>query len=293
MRGGLLIALLQDRHHRGVKPLVVGALACGAVLMTAPAAMAHHPMANGMLCPHAAGDPIPGESAPPPAPSGAASTAPIAAAGSAKSVPAKPAAKPSVQPKAQQPASQAQAQRPATSQATAQSQAQRPAVASVPASRTAAVPVPAKKTRSTTPAPRQVPIVAAVRTPALKAERPVAQRLTVPAAADPLRLARGGDADPIASLAVVDAGQPASSSLGTLLLALLALAGMGVVATLVLVKRRMARDARSAAVSLTFAEEMDAAIEAELQAMILASRVRMLRMPDQDVDEPQELSATR
>jgi hypothetical protein len=295
-KGDGLIAFLQDRpvrHRRGVKPLVVGALACGAVLVTAPGAMASHVMANGMLCPHAAGDPVPGEAAPTVNPSGSASSAPLAAPGSAQSAPAKPAAKPSSQPKAQQPASQAQAQRPATSQATAQSQAQRPAIASVPASRTATVPVPGK-TRSTTPAPRQVPIVAAVQTPALKAERPVAERLTVPAAPDPLRLARGGDVNPIASLAVVDAGQPASPSLGTLLLALLALVGTVAVATLVLVKRRMVRDARSAAVSLTFAERMDAAIEAELQAMILETRERMLPTPDhlEDVDDSRELSAT-
>lgn len=287
-------ALQQDRsplrHVSGAKPLLVGVLACGALLVTAPSAMAYHVMANGMMCPHAAGEAVPGEAPPTVNPSAAPNAAPIGAATATAKPTSRPAAKPSVQPKAQQPATQAQAQQPAQAQAQAQSQAQRPAVASAPATRAAMAPVPVK-TRSTTTVRRQVPVaVQTLRT--VKAERPVAERMN-PLSADPLRLARGGAVDPIERMGAVDAGQPASPALGTLLLALLALAGMGVAAALVIVGRRMARDARSAAIALPFVDETDA-VEAELQEMILEARTRTLLAPEglEDVDDAPAVSTT-
>ena len=286
-------ALQQDRSPRrrapGAKPLLVGALACGALLVTAPGAMANHVMANGMLCPHAS-EPVPGGGPATVNPSAAPNTAPLAAAGAAVR-PSTPA-KPSPQAKAQKPAPQAQAPRPATTQAQVQAQVQRPVVASAPASTAAAVAMPVQ-VAGTKAAPRHAAVAAAVlRT--VKAERPVARSMN-PVSADPLRLARSGAVDPIERLGAVDGGQPPSAPLGTLLLALLALGGMGVAVALVAVRRRMARDMRDAALALPLHDEMDAAAEAELQEMILQTRARMMRVADglEDGDDAPAVSATQ
>lgn len=296
--------LIEDRspawHGPGVRPLVVGALACGALLMSAPAALAKHSMPNGTLCPHAAGEPVPGEAAPGPVPTSSTSAAPLAAARSSAPPATKPAAKPSPQAKAQKPASQAQAQQPATSQAQAQrpaqAQVQRPAVASRPA----AAPVTARASSPATVA-RPVPVARSAKAGAGKAR--TAAKRTAPAHQtaqrpavhpDNLRPAAPRVTNPTVSS--VDAGQPASPAIGTLLLALLALGGIATVAAMALIRRRTATDAERIVGSPTSLDERDAAIEAELQAMISETRARAPRLPDgpeQDAGDARVLSATR
>ena len=297
-RGGRLNAFLQygslARPAPRLRPVVIGALTCSALMMSAGAAQANHRMADGTLCPHAAGtDAVVGG-----APQGTvrqSSTAPIGSS-SASAPAAKPAAKPATKAPAQRPAAQSQAQKPATSQA----QAQRPAAAAQPA-----VAAQKAESKATAPvaAPRQVPVAkpsvaqqpraAASERTAVKRQssRPVVKpavapevttdRRSVPverpAAGAAMQVDSGGNSVPVA-----------------MLVGLLGLAGM-IVAGLVAARLRIRRAERVAS-SNTFVESMDAAIEAELQEMIAETRVRAQRAPaglgDESESDELELSQT-
>lgn len=280
------------RHGPLVRPLFVGALTCGALLATAPAAVAHHMvMADGTMCPHAAGTPVPGEAAPTPIPERTASTAPLAAPSTAKSAPSTPA-RPATKPASQGPskgATQAQAQRPATTQA----QSQRPAAASAPAQRPAAVTKPAAKV-ATVPTPAQADGV----TGTTRRPEPVAQtRGTAAKKSAPAKPAVSRVADkpvattsPLQRAAAVD--RPAAATVDTTKaddggssatwFGLLGLFGVSLIGVLAVVAGRRARRAPVPAVpAMTPAEEeRDAAMEAELQAMIVETKARALDAPD-------------
>jgi hypothetical protein len=281
------------RHGSHVRPLVVGALACGALLTIAPGAQANHRMANGMLCPHAAGEPVAGEGPATVNPGNVASSAPIAAARPAAAPSAQPQTNPAQPATAQRPASHAQAQRPATSQA----QAQGPAQAQRPAPKVVASPQPATARTIT----RQLPVAhvsAAAKPRATVAERkPAATRAVQRPAVHPDSMRA---AQPAAVATAATAASPAAAGalgIASALLALLVLGAIGVASwALAMSRRRVTRDDVAPAVrALTFAEQRDAAIEAELQAMIADTRARALRSPDvvDDVDDRRKLGATQ
>ena len=110
------------RQGPGARPVFMGALACGVLLVGAPVASAgHSEMTNGTMCVHGSAV-AEGEGPVVAPPVRTEARTPVATPRAAPAQPARPAAKPAAQapPKA---GSQAQAQRPAASQA----QAQRPA----------------------------------------------------------------------------------------------------------------------------------------------------------------------
>lgn len=279
------------RHGPGVRPLVIGALTCGALLLPVGGAQASHRMANGMLCPHAAGEPVAGEAVAPPGPSHATSAGPIAPA-TTRAAPARPspATKSGSSVPSQRAASQAPAQRPAVARA----QSQAPAVATVPA---------AVRTATVTPAPRAVPVArpAQVRQPRA-ARTPVARKA--------LRAAttRHAVSDPVGPIVVADmfatsdgatvtqpaatSAQPAARSddrtaiVAAIVLGLLALGVIGIAGTLAGLSRIGA--ARRARAERSFSEAMDAAIEAELQAMICGARPRTSAVRDELDDDARE-----
>jgi hypothetical protein len=276
-----------------VRPLFVGALTCGALLATAPAAGAHHlMMADGTMCPHAAGTPVPGEAAPVPGPERAASTAPITAPSTAKSAPATPA-RPATKPASQGPskgAAQAQAQRPATTQAQSQrpaaasAPAQRPAAVTKPAARVATVPTPAQADGVTGTTRRPEPVAqtrgtAAKRTVAAKpavsrsTDKPVAKTETSP----PQRVV-AVDRPAAGTTAAAKSEDAGSFATWVGLLGLFVASMIGALA--VLVGRTKKRVAVRMEPVLTPAERKDAAIEAELQAMIVETKARDLHAPD-------------
>jgi hypothetical protein len=219
---------------------------------------------NGMLCPHAAGNPVPGEAAPVPGPVRAAARGPIAPA-TTSGPPAKtspPAAKSGGTGQSQGAASQAKAQ------------AQRPATASQGATTAVSV-TNAASARATVAAPRHGG-AAASRPPVQRPERTAAKPRSVHRSVTPHRptvgLTRGVAAErPAASPAVATKSTERSNPSATLA-ALFGLLGLaGVAALVVLSRRRGIRDVRHAAPARSFAHDTDAAIEAELQAMIAAA----------------------
>lgn len=288
------------RPGPGIRPLVVGALTCGALLLPAAGAQANHmTMADGTMCPHAAGTPVAGESAPAPGPVRTASTAPIAPASPSTSAaqPGRTASKPGSQAPSQRAAAQAQAQRPATTQA------QRPATAAQSAPKAASVASPAE-VGGTTTAPRQVPVAepSVVQQPRARGSKPGPARhqgsrpavKSMPADVSPV--GRGAPVErpvaaPVVAPSPADSGFPVTAAI---LFGLLALCG-GVVAVGVVARRLRAATAKRAASSSTFVESMDAGIEAELQAMISATRAHALRVPDglEEVKDDREFSVTR
>ena len=283
------------------RPVVIGALTCSALMVSAGAAQADHRMADGTLCPHAAGTLAPGESVAPPTVERAATSGPIGAASTAPKAPAaRPAVKPAAKAPVQRPAVQAQAQRPAASQA----QAQRPAAVSQPAVSQARVTVPAqRKAQASLPAQRQAPMAkpSGVQQPkAASGERTaVTQQVSRPAV-QPVVIpeittdARGAIERPTASAAAAspaDSGVSVSTAMLAGLLGLFAIVVAGVVAVL----RRRAVPAKSAAPSPSFDASREAAIEAELQEIIVETRARALRAPVEldEAPEGRELSQTR
>jgi hypothetical protein len=274
------------------RPVVIGVLTCGALMMSAGAAQADHRMADGTLCPHAAGTLAPGELPAAPTIERAASSAPIGAASSTRSAPAaKPAAKPATKPPVQRPAVQAQAQRPAASHA----QAQRPAAASQPAVSNARVATPV---RSAASAERQAPVArpSGVQQPKAAAgthrtvKQPVAQPVVEPAVIPDVTIDQRGVERPTASAAAArpaDSGGAISSAALAGLLGLFGIAVAGMVA----VRRRVVR-VRVAASTPSLETSRDAAIEAELQEIIAEARVRALRAPAVDDDAAREFSET-
>lgn len=283
------------------RPAVIGALTCSALMVSAGAAQAEHRMADGTLCPHAAGTLAPGESVAPPTLERAAQSGPVGAATAAPKAPAaRPAVKPAAKAPVQRPAVQAQAQRPAASQA----QAQRPAAASQPAVSQARVTVPAqRKAQASVPAQRQAPVAkpsGAQQPKAASGDRTAAKQQVSRPAVQPVVIpeittdVRGAIERPTASAA---AASPADSgvSVSTATLAgLLGLFGF-VVAAMVAVVRRRAVPAESAAPMPSLDESLEAAIEAELQEIIVETRARALRAPAEldEAHEDRELSQTR
>lgn len=298
-------SFLQHRsraRHGPMRPLLVGALTCGALLATAPGAVADHQvMADGTMCPHAAGTPVPGEAAPAPGPERAASTAPIAAPSTARSAPGTPA-RPATKPASQAPskgAVQTQAQRPATTQA----QTQRPAVASAPAQRPAAVTKPAARV-ATIPTPAQADGVSSTtrKTPVAQtrgtstkkavAAKPAVSRSTDRPVAEtsPLQRAAAVDRPAAATVATTQADDAGSSATWFGLFGLLVVSLIGAFA--VLIARRVKRAAVPAVPVMTPAAELEAAMEAELQAMIVETKARALHAPDglEDAGDDRRLS---
>ena len=279
------------RSRAAFRPAVIGALTCSALLASAGVAQAEHRMADGTLCPHAAGTLAPGESVAPPTVERAATSGPI---GAAKAAPKAPAARPAVKPAAkapvQRPAAQPQAQRPAASQA----QAQRPAAVSQPAVSQARVAVPAQ---------RQAPVAkpSGVQQPkAASGERTAAQQQVSRPAVQPVVIpeitvdSRGAIERPTASAAPASAVDSGISVSTAMLAGLLGLFGI-VVAGVVAIVRRRAVLAQSAAPTPSLDESLDAAIEAELQEIIAETRARALRAPVEldEEREGRELSQTR
>lgn len=280
------------RASPAFRPIVIGALTCGALMVSAGAAQADHRMADGTLCPHAAGTLAPGEAPAAPTVERAASTAPVGAASAAPVPAARPAAKPSVKSQVQRPASQAQAQRPAASQA----QAQRPAAVSQPAVSKARVSVPVQaKAQAAVPAQRQAPAAkpsAAQQPKAAAAKRTAAKQQVSRPAAQPVAVMpeittdrRGAIERPTATAAAAvpaDSGISVSTAMLTGLLGLFGIIVAGVVAA----RRRGVREPIVASVP-RIDDSREAAIEAELQAMIAETRARALHAPD-DLDMPHE-----
>ncbi len=280
------------RHGPAMRPLVVGALTCGALLAAAPAAVANHVrMADGTLCPHAAGTPVPGEAAPIPGPVRATSSAPIAASSTVKSSPGQPA-KPATKPASQGPskgASQATAQHPAGAQAQAQRpaaaavSAQRPAAVTQPAAKLAARPTPAQADGVTSRARHQAPFAQKRVTTAAKT---VAGQPAASASADkwaartqtsPSRPA--ATVEPAATVTPAVAKADESGSYATWM-GVFGLLVVGLIGAFVgLVRRARTQHAGRAVAQPTVADETDAAIEAELQAMILETKARAMREP--------------
>lgn len=280
------------RASPAFRPVVIGALTCGALMVSAGAAQADHRMADGTLCPHAAGTLAPGEAPAAPTVERAASTAPVGAVSAAPAPAARPAAKPAVKSQVQRPASQAQAQRPAASQA----QAQRPAAVSQPAVSKARVSVPAQaKAQAAVPAQRQAPAAkpsAAQQPKAAAGKRTAAEQQVSRPAAQPVAVMpeittdrRGAIERPTATAAAVPADSGVSVSTA-MLAGLLGLFGIIIVAGVVAARRRGVREQSVASVP-RLDESREAAIEAELQAMITETRARALHVPD-DLDMPHE-----
>ncbi len=298
---GTMSSFLQHRSHARhgpMRPLFVGALTCGALLATAPGAVANHMvMADGTMCPHAAGTPVAGEAAPTPGPERSASTAPIAVSSTAKSAPGTPA-RPATKPASQAPskgAAQTQAQRPATTQA----QAQRPAAATAPARRLAAVTEPAARaTTARTPAQadgasgttRQTPVARTRGTSPKRslAARSAASRLTGKPVARTVALQRAAAVDrPVAAIPDTTKADDGGSS--ATLFGLFGLLGVSLIgAFTVLIGRRVKRGAVPAVPVMTPADAQDAAIEAELQAMIVETKARAPHVADGLDDAGQE-----
>ena len=282
-------------RHGPMRPLFVGALTCGALLATAPNAVAHHlVMADGTMCPHAAGTPVPGEAAPTPGPERAASTAPIAAPSTAKSVPSTPA-RPATKPASQGPskgAAQTQAQRPASTQA----QTQRPAAASAPAQRPAAVTKPAARV-VTAPTPAQADGVRSTtrhtpvaQTRGTSTKKPVTAKPAVSRPTD--KPVAKTETAPVqrATAVTTNADEDGSSATWFGLFGLLGVSLIGAFA--VFMARRVKRVAVPAVPVMTPAEQRDAAMEAELQAMIVETKVRAVHAPDglEDAGDDRRLS---
>lgn len=281
------------------RPVIIGALTCSALLVPAGAAQAYHRMADGTMCPHAAGTLAPGESVAAPTVERAAASGPIGAAKAAPKAPAaRPAVKPAVKAPVQRPAVQAQAQRPAASQA----QAQRPAAVSQPAVSQARVAVPAqRKAQVSVPAQRQAPVAkpSGVQQPkAASGERTAARQPVSRPAVQPVVIpeittdARSTVERPTASAAAAtpDSGSSVSTAMLLGLLGLFGIIVAGVIAT-----RRRVVPAEAAAPAPSLDQSLDAAIEAELQEIIVETRARALRAPvelDEEV-EGRELSQTR
>lgn len=282
------------RPRPGFRPVVIGALTCSALMISAGAAQASHRMADGTLCPHAAGTLGPGESKSAPPVERAASSGPIGAAKTAPAAPApRPAAKPAAQPAAnvpvQRPAAQAQAQKPAASQV----QAQRPAVAAQPAVSQARVVVPVQRQATVAkPSAAKQPQAATSKSSAAKQQVSRASKQQVsPPAVKPAVTAeittdrRGTIERPTATAAVAG---PADSVPVAMLVGSFGLLALVVIAGVVALRRRVVR-VKSAAPSPTLAESMDTAIEAELQDMIIETRARALLAPGGIEDEHDDL----
>lgn len=275
----------QTRTRAPFRPIVIGALTCGALMMSAGPAQANHRMADGTLCPHANGELAPGETPAAAGPTRAATSGPIGGTTRSAAPAARPAAKPATKAPAQRPASQAQAQQPAASQA----QAQRPATASQPAT---------IKTNAPATAQRQVPVArpSVVQQPqAKKSTRSSASRPASRPAVEPtVATVRSGvpvERPAAYTIASADRADAGSSFPTTLLLSLLALAGIfgaGVVAV-----RSRLRRVKDTGATPTFVESMDAAIEAELQAIISETAARMPAAEETVEDEDLELIQPR
>jgi hypothetical protein len=240
------------RARPASRPVLAGALSCGVLLLSAGTAQANHRMADGTLCPHAAGTPVPGETAPPPGPERAASTSPIGAAPAAAP---RPAVRPGTKAPAERPAAQAQAQRPASSQA----QAQRPA--------TAAQPV-ATQTMTAAPVARQAPVArpSAAKQPRAKSARRAAPRPVVePVTPNVVRPVATERPAAYATAAAPEAGT--GTSVPAALVASLFVLGVILVAGVFALCSRVGR--RPAPV--------EDAVEAELQAMIREVKARAVR----------------
>lgn len=281
------------------RPVVIGALTCGALMVSAGAAQASHRMADGTLCPHAAGTLAPGETKAAPTVERAASSGPIGAATPAPRAAApRPAAKPAAKAPVQRPAVQAQAQRPASSQA----QAQRPAVAAQPAVSKARVAVPAqRKAQVAVPAQRQAPVAKPSRAKqpqAAGSQRSASKQQVSPPAVKPAVTAeittdrRSVIERPTAAPATAAPADSGASVPVAILGGLFALCAI-VVGGIVAVRRRVVR-VKSTAPVPTFAESMDAAIEAELQEIIVETRARALHAPAglEDEHDDREVSQT-
>lgn len=280
------------RPGPGFRPAVVGALACGALMLSAGAAQANHmKMADGTLCPHAAGTPVPGEMAPAPGPERAGSTAPIAPARPVAAQPGQPATKSASQAPSQRAGAQAQAQGTATSQA----QAQRPAATVQPVTNRATVSVSA---------PRQVPVARPSVAQQPRAERSTPSAVTRQASRPVVEPAVAADTPTVLRVRVEHPAayavtSPDSADAGAyvptaLLLGLLALCGI-VAAAVVAVRRSRVPAVRHAATLPSFVESMDAAIEAELQEMIIETTAHAPRAPAgiEDGSDDRELCQTR
>lgn len=273
----------------GLRPVVVGAVTCGALLLPAAAAQAYHPMADGTMCPHAAGTLAPGEAPAAPGVQRAASSAPIGSAASSPAPAARPAAKPASKAPSQRPATQAQTQQPAASQA----QVQRPAAATqavaskVQAPATSQRQVPVAK-RAVAPQPR----AGAAKPSAAKrqASRPAAK----PVVADvPVTVRPSVPAERPAVYSTAAASPAAESGFPVPAAIVVGLLGLfGIAAAAVVAMRRRVVGAKSATPAPTFVESKDAAIEAELQEIIAETKLRALSAPAVE-DEELELSETR
>lgn len=284
------------RPRPGFRPVFVGALTCSALMISAGAAQAsHQAMADGTMCPHAAGALGPGESKAGPTVERAVSNGPI---GAATPAPRAAAPKPAAKAPVQQPAAQAQAQKPATTQA----QAQRPAAAAQPA---------VSKARVAVPAQRQAPVAkpSAARQPQAGAtsnrstaqkqvSRASKQQVSPPAVRPAVRAEittdrRGAIERPTATAPVASPADSGASAPVAMLVGLFGLLAL-VIAGIVVVRRRVVR-VPSAAPSPTLAESIDAAIEAELQEIIIETRARALTAPGalEDEHDDRELSQTR
>ena len=287
------------RPRTAFRPVVIGALTCSALMVSAGAAQADHRMADGTLCPHAAGTLAPGESVAAPTLERAASSTPVGASAARSAPAARPAVKPAAKAPVQRPAVQAQAQRPAASQA----QAQRPAAVSQPAVSQARVTVPAqRKAQASVPAQRQAPVAkpSGVQQPkAASGERTAAKQQVSRPAVQPVVMpevttdARGAIERPTASAAPASPADSGVTVSTAMLAGLLGLFGI-VVAGVVAFVRRRAVPAKSEAPTPSLDESLDAAIEAELQEIIVETRARALRAPVELDEEPEgrELSHT-
>ena len=285
------------------RPLLMGALTCGVLLVGAPAASAGHTESTmGTMCPHAAGLPVAGEAPAVAPPVRTAGTAPITTPQAAPAQPARPAAKPAAQAPSKA-GSQAQAQRPATSQAqaqrpaAAQAQAQRPAVAQAPAQRqvalskpdgrTVTAPTPTKAGAVTT-APRQVAGAGTTRAGQSRREstttapRALSRPLDVVAAKTGPALVQDEtltERPTAGNVGVAQSGDSGLSETAMILLGLLVVSTIGAVG--VVAARLRKRGAARTAPLPTLAEAREAAIEAELHAMIAQARTGVKQAPDQ------------
>jgi len=280
------------RASPAFRPAVIGALTCGALMVSAGAAQADHRMADGTLCPHAAGTLAPGEAPAAPTAERAASSAPVGTVNRASAPAARPAAKPAVKTPVQRPAVQTQVQRPAASQA----QAQRPAAVSQPAVSNARVSVPAQaKAQATSPAQRQAPVAkpsARQQPKAAAGKRGVAKQQVSRPAAQPVAVMpeittdrRGAIVRPTATAAPAAPAEAGVSVSTAMLAGLLGL--FGIIVAGVIAARRRVVEAATVAPAPSLEESREAAIEAELQAMIAETRARALHAPD-GLDEPHE-----
>lgn len=291
------------RYGPGMRPLLAGVLTCGALLVPVSGAAANHMVtANGTMCPHAAGEPVAGETIAPPGPVHAASSGPIAPAvpkaapSGGNASPSKPAS----QAPSQRAQTQAQAQQGASSQSQSQrpasTQAQRPTVAVKPVPRVAApAPAPAR-TDDVSGAPRPVPVARPAVTVQPRAQHAVKRQVAKQAprpAVTPTAVAPLTIDWPAVEPVVVSADAPVTPVYALGLLGLVALGAIGIAAAFV--RRRSVLAAKRAASSLSFVEEMDALIEAELQEMIAAATPRADLAPGElDVaGDERELSTTR